>query len=418
MPSSSPPPDDLTSWKAISDYLGVNIRTAQKWERNRRLPVRRSPGEKGRVSALSSELDAWKVQQSGRSWRLWASPAFLRLYAAAATLAVVALASAFLWRGLRSRSLGRPTSFRVAYRTLSVLDEAGRTVWQHSFEEPLAADAYTGIAGQQRLWFGDLDGDKGIETLFIRVPAESVTKGTALICFSQTGSRKWSFRPPAVADGRRLYSPAYLMSSFAVVDLGDGRGAGVAVTSRHTGYHPNNFAILDARGARRADYWHSGHLDYMDFADLDGDGIKEVLLSGVRNSARAATLVVLDPRTATGATRESAGSEYQIRGFAEAREKAIMLFPRSCVSRLFDLYNMGKLIQVDRGRITLWVAERLSDESQVSIHTLDFSLRPVAIQVSDAFRAAHRMLEVEGKLDHRLSEGEIEDLNTVSFLRR
>ena len=50
----------LDSWKDIAAYLGRDIRTAQRWALNRRLPVRRVPGgDKPRVFALKSEIDGW-----------------------------------------------------------------------------------------------------------------------------------------------------------------------------------------------------------------------------------------------------------------------------------------------------------------------------------------------------------------------
>jgi serine/threonine-protein kinase len=48
------------SWKDIAAYLGRDVRTVQRWEGERRLPVHRLPGgDKPRVYALTSELDAW-----------------------------------------------------------------------------------------------------------------------------------------------------------------------------------------------------------------------------------------------------------------------------------------------------------------------------------------------------------------------
>jgi hypothetical protein len=58
--SSGPRP--LSSWKEIAHHLGVNVRTAQKWERERGLPVRRLAGARSRVSADPPTLDAWKQQ--------------------------------------------------------------------------------------------------------------------------------------------------------------------------------------------------------------------------------------------------------------------------------------------------------------------------------------------------------------------
>jgi excisionase family DNA binding protein len=55
-------PRQLSSWKEIAHYLGVNVRTAQKWERERGLPVHRAAGARSRVSADTAGLDAWKQQ--------------------------------------------------------------------------------------------------------------------------------------------------------------------------------------------------------------------------------------------------------------------------------------------------------------------------------------------------------------------
>ncbi len=59
MPTSAPS-QELSSWKEISAYLGVSVKTAQLWEQQRGLPVHRLPGPRGRVYATAEELDRWK----------------------------------------------------------------------------------------------------------------------------------------------------------------------------------------------------------------------------------------------------------------------------------------------------------------------------------------------------------------------
>lgn len=50
----------LDSWKEIAEYLGRDVRTVIRWEKERGLPVRRVPGEKGhRVFAFREEIDSW-----------------------------------------------------------------------------------------------------------------------------------------------------------------------------------------------------------------------------------------------------------------------------------------------------------------------------------------------------------------------
>ncbi len=57
----------LKSWKDIAAYLGVGVRTAQRWKHSRGLPARQ-PGTGGRsaVFAFSDEIDRWLSHPSGR----------------------------------------------------------------------------------------------------------------------------------------------------------------------------------------------------------------------------------------------------------------------------------------------------------------------------------------------------------------
>ena len=59
-PTNSIKPE-LDSWKEIAAYLDVNVRTAQIWEKERGLPVRRLPGNHGRVFARVDEIESWRT---------------------------------------------------------------------------------------------------------------------------------------------------------------------------------------------------------------------------------------------------------------------------------------------------------------------------------------------------------------------
>lgn len=53
--------DDLNGWKEIAAHLGKAVRTAQRWEQELGMPVRRIPTPGGEiVYARSSEIDEWK----------------------------------------------------------------------------------------------------------------------------------------------------------------------------------------------------------------------------------------------------------------------------------------------------------------------------------------------------------------------
>jgi tetratricopeptide (TPR) repeat protein len=56
------PDDRLHSWKEIATFLGRGVRSVQRWEAERGLPVHRTPsGKLGAVYALKSELAEWMI---------------------------------------------------------------------------------------------------------------------------------------------------------------------------------------------------------------------------------------------------------------------------------------------------------------------------------------------------------------------
>jgi tetratricopeptide (TPR) repeat protein len=57
----------LHSWKEIAAFLGHGVRSAQRWERERGLPVHRTPGGKvGSVYAFKRELSQWMTREEGQ----------------------------------------------------------------------------------------------------------------------------------------------------------------------------------------------------------------------------------------------------------------------------------------------------------------------------------------------------------------
>jgi Tol biopolymer transport system component len=66
--SETPSEHRLDSWKEIATYLGRDVTTVQRWERQEGMPVHRHLHHKrGSVYALGSELDAWRQSRKLRS---------------------------------------------------------------------------------------------------------------------------------------------------------------------------------------------------------------------------------------------------------------------------------------------------------------------------------------------------------------
>lgn len=61
----SPGRTRIESWKEIASFFGRDERTVKRWEKSRRLPVRRLPGAKSGVFAYSDELLHWLNSRPG-----------------------------------------------------------------------------------------------------------------------------------------------------------------------------------------------------------------------------------------------------------------------------------------------------------------------------------------------------------------
>lgn len=413
--------EELRTWGEIAEYLGVSVRTAQEWEEKHGLPVYRLRGKKARVWANRSELDEWRRRSSrapGREAEVISQAApekgrtrrGFRVSYVAAALGVAVLVSFGAWRALISR--GPPAELRVEGNDLVVTNPTGHGLWRYAFSQPLLTAPYAfGESLRFVRWFGDLDGDGKTELLFIQHAVNRADVGAPLYCFSQDGKVRWQFiAGRSVRNRTETFSNVYFTSRFVVSRTGK-----VIVGSSHVHSYPFQIAILDSGGRLLGEYWHSGHLTYLQLADLEGDGTEEILAAGVNNAYGQATLVVLD--RVDGASQGPPGSPLQLEDFGPSHEKAVVFFPRSCLTEKFEPYNRAVNLTVNDDLIEVQVSQVHHEHGPYTIYQLNRKLEVVGLIVSDSFHNRHKELEAEGKLDHPASAREIENLKRVRIVR-
>jgi hypothetical protein len=428
---------DLTTWKEIADYFGVTARTVQLWERHRGLPVRRLPGGMGRVSARVSELQAWrdsgkttdgngdgKPQYGNATWQngktLPAGPLWLRLgYLGAFAVLAVGIGIA-LW-SLWPSHPGPPAMGRVEFDSIIISDANGKLVWKKTLPERL--ESYEGYALSQDspFWFGDLDGDGRQEILFSELFTKNGIHDGRLVCFGQDGSLRWEFKPRKELSSRKeRFTEVYRPVTFTVGTGHPRYGTYIVVSSLNERDYPTQIALLSRNGELLREYWHSGYvgLHNLRLADWDGDGREELFLGGVSNGYGCATLVVLDPDTMEGASVEQ-NQDYQLQGCKPGKEIARLLFPRSCINRRLYQYNGLVMIRVSPNRILVEVREHMQEPGPLA--PIAYSFGPdfgvESIRPTDEFLVMHNRLFIEGTLDHRYDESELEALKLVRVLR-
>jgi hypothetical protein len=416
----------LNGWKEIAGHLRVEKTTAQRWEKTAGLPVHRRPGPRGGVYALSPELDRW-LQNGGVDQPQpeptpppvptpRRKPSSILVLGGAGLLLAIGVAYALFFRA------GIPQQIEVGIRDLTVKDAGGKQVFRYAFPSALLPQYYQDSRPPNEVvWFGPLVPGSDVQTLFNYVPRDRTETGHTLYCFSPRGKVRWQFRNQRVVrDRTQQFSPVYFLSWFHVLAV-SGRTPVILAASNHSVSHPEQIAALDADGRILGEYWHSGHLLHMTTEDLDGDGQPELILAGVDNGYERATVVVLDPFHLRGASREPPDSPVQLQDMEPAAEKAVVLFPRSCITERLAPYNRACDVRAHSDGVTVMVTEGVSEIGPFGnpyiVYELGKDLRLRSVDVSDQWRQRHRALEAEGKLDHSVSLRELDRLHTIQVRR-
>lgn len=466
----------LTGWKEIADYLGVEKTTAQRWEKENRLPVQRLPGKKGRVLASTEDLDLWRQQgyQASRESEPvpilateTASPAEAEQNQATTVATTVEpeaagqetglglcepakteinplptasyahhrsgyrplwwligflLAGAAVTGALVFTSQGDLADFHVQGKNLIALDTKGRQLWLHTFRAPLTDWPYQATAKPRWSWLGLLPPEQQPSLVFASKPIRSSDSSDEALCFSTNGHVRWTFTPGhGVADrGGSLMLPPYWINCVQVVSGRQAADTRIIISSNHYLQQAEQIASLDVRGQLVGEYWHPGHLLHLAEADLGKTGRTQLLAGGVNNGYHSATLVVLDPLKIIGRTTpvNLPDGRFELVGMQSAHEQAVVLFPRSDVSKN-EPYTRVANLWATTNRIIVQVAEGTNeDTSPRLVYELDHGLHVVNVQGTDNFRRVHKTLESTGQLNHVLTQAELDQLKSAVVIQQ
>jgi hypothetical protein len=337
---------------------------------------------------------------------------WLWMIAAAGTLCVAATAGILL----ASRD-NRPAVARLDGPTLIILNSEGKELWRKMFANGFWPEYY-GQGLDQRLWMGDLNGDGHTEVLFLYHPGgNSLSHSTTLICYSDRGHEKWRWTPGRDLPEMHGTPPVYLTYGFGILPPDTSRHRRIVLSSQNEPFYPDQIAIVDSSGKMVSEYWHSGILNHLALADLDGDGRDEIIVTGISNGYDQATLIVLDPDKVFGASTELARPEVQLHGMGVAQERFRLLFPRSDINRVLSEYNAGLAMTIDNGRIRFDVSECSLTRNCDIVYEFDRQFHLRAVTPSDPFKSAHKEFFLNRKDGHFFSpkeEGEFQKVRCLA----
>jgi hypothetical protein len=234
----------LDSWKEIADYLGHDVRTVIRWEKERGLPVRRLPGGKRQsVFAVIAEIDGWLQQEneppedgihspdsaesenSERAAAAWphSHPGRPRVFWKLSLAGAGAVIAILGWMVSMQRGVQDGVPSAQARPAINRLGAPGRPL------QFVRSNIETGVTAY-RFAAADLNGDKTLDLVFSTAPGDLV--GVLL------GKGDGSFFPA------RLYGGCPGSEDLVITDLNGDGIPDIAVTC----FTNNSVLILWGRG--------------------------------------------------------------------------------------------------------------------------------------------------------------------------
>lgn len=424
----------LDSWKEIARYLGKDVKTCQRWEKERGLPVHRLEGSKrSRVFAYPEELTAWlqKNDVVGPAANGAPRPPKERRifpYLAGALTVIAVLAAyelgvfAFLLPAAKRRAAlieSNPADFHIVGSSLVVVNAAGAGLWsfdtcneklvgEQTYHAPQAfAEQHSQVAFPFIL-IKDINHDGFSEVVFSTQTTDNFGEGD-LYGFDHKGRLLWN---KIHVGGRHRFGGVefaadYRIEGLAAADLDGDGDLEIMVMVAHMQDWPSALLVVKPDGRIMGEYWNGGRITYLAWADIDGDGTQEILAVGTNNEYGKACLIVLDPKNMHGYSPqiEAADTDGE---FGRGTEEYYVLLPRTDV----DLVNSPPREGMERIDLPENRTIRVMPERSKVIFELGYDLSVLSVGPSYYFETEHERLLQQGKIKSRLGPAYYEALKS------
>ncbi|RQV98767.1 hypothetical protein EH221_01360 [bacterium] len=323
----------------------------------------------------------------------------------------------FVWIGRWITFDRNPVSYEIRGSHFVAKNLGDQDLWSYDFKDPVNIQVFPGMDGTRiNLRFADLNGDRQNEVLYGPILGQPDWQGLCF-CFSNRGKLLWKHkigRP--IEFGNENYEDHYNIFGIYTDNLrGDGN-VSVLIEAGHAPYFPSVLTVLDNQGELMGEYWNSGRMNVCRFADLNRDGIRDILSGGINNETRGACLVVLNPFNMKGCSPQDSSSHYYSHELETGSELYYLRFPGSAfrygkwgeaVIRLSILENE---LSIAVGSDYMVDTPNISNTFDIVEYRLDYQLHLISFSPTDPYFSQH-----EKHFGRFPSESEIAKLGQIQY---
>jgi len=301
-----------------------------------------------------------------------------------------------------------PVAVGFAGEEMILKNKSGRVVERLSVGEPTVQSAQRSNYQAYRL--GDIDENGSNEICW--APKDSGRSGdTPRLQCKGIGEDSLLWTLETRFDVSFPRKPAVTTEEFGAhhIRIGDfdaNEETEMIVTLRHNKYFPYLVLKLDAETGRELGrYLHPGYFFSRPLiADLNEDGVEEILLTGMNNAYNQAVFTVLDPRYIEG--HAPTQGDYVVRDADPAREITYLRIPPTVVDRAQPkTVNKGSKVihydNKDRILVEVWDGRLRGREERGSriLIQLNEHFRPVAIGTANQYDRLADQLVADGRIE-------------------
>lgn len=401
-------PGKLASWKEIASYLNVDIKTAQRWERLRGLPVHRIPGgRRASVYALTAEVEEWlrsadaqadepEIGQVGEP----PPPSLVTNRTLWLVLLSILMLSAALLVARRSNG-GNIASAEVRGQFLTALDMTGNTLWTAELgptaRPPQPRDGWREALRTVRWRPGD-----NPELVAAIVEETQSGQESHVLCLDDDGQKRWQWDVafPLLDFNGQPFEPIWDIQQVLLDATGPESIVWVPIAN------PIRWASglfrLDSTGQPRLQFANAGSIQrVLRLSPAEGS---KLLVAGVNNAWSRPFIAEIDPDGPTAFSPPSGNDRYRYADTPKGLPRSYYLLPDSEIHRAGNIgyFHVGRLHRI-KDKVLLDVIGGPESHS-VFTYEFDLELTPVRVRTTATGVGAHQYYEAKGEITHPVSK--------------
>lgn len=347
-------------------------------------------------------------------------------FASGFSLAAAALALTFF--AVQPKKDTNPAYHKILHQVLYVYNKDREILWTKSARGmPDDSSKYdpnvdVGLSVQVVRVF-DIDGDERNEVLITGFLGYAPTllkpydfTPDTLYCFNSDGNLRWKH---GMSGGMRFgaidfsKNPDWRIWKFLPVRRSSRERVQLFVLAGIMPSWASKLLELDPQtGKELQSYWHAGNISLAVEADIDGDGVKELVAAGINNHLRGATVAIFDPFHVRGGGPTI--PEMFPTDAGKGTEKYYVLLPRSSFANAVSTtpYVMvAKIMVSSEGRVTVQTREtnRVDYEGGI-VYGFGDNMRVNYVVADDPFEVNFEKARKQGLIKEELNAAYYENL--------